>query len=197
MDLIITDKQWEVYLSKYQNLLRLISQKISGDLMTASPEDNYSELCMAALDSIKGYHKKTGIPVDEFLETKLFDQYTKSSLWHYKAHKGVNLTKKMPFRNAHFSIHPVTNDTGENDYTYDPVDNSLEASSTVVFDDMFNLQDPIVSKVISAIMADPNVLKSSGKVNTYRLIKPTGLKIEEINKAVRKIESILEKNFQV
>ena len=193
MKLQITDKHWEIYLGKYQNLMRLISQKISGDLMLANPEDNYAELCMAALDSIRGYHKKTGIPIDEFLDTKLFDQYTKSSLWHFKAHKGVNLTKKMPFRNSHFSINVNEDDEKE----FDPPDVSLEASSTLVFDDMFNLKDPIVNKVISAIMADPNVLKSSGRVNTYRLLKPTGLRIEEINKAIKKIESILEKNFQV
>ena len=194
MELTVTDKQWEIYLGKYDGLMRLISKKISGDLMTASFEDNYSDLCIAAIESIKGYHKKTGIPVDEFLETKLFDQYTKSVLWHKKASKGVKLTDKMDFRNAHFSIHPVETEEGLSGY--EVPDTSLAASSTLIFDDMFNSEDPLVSKVISAIMADPRVLKTSGRVNTYRLIKPTGLKIEEINKAVKKIESILQKNFK-
>jgi hypothetical protein len=42
--------------------------------MTASVEDNYAELCVAALESINGFNKKTGKSFEEMFETKYIDQ---------------------------------------------------------------------------------------------------------------------------
>ena len=81
----ITDEQWSIYLEKYDRLIWTIARKISGDDAVANVDDNYADLCVAAINSIVAYNKKTGIAVDEFLTTKLVDQYTKTVLWNLKA----------------------------------------------------------------------------------------------------------------
>ena len=71
----LTTEQWDLYLKKYKNLMWRISHLISGDSMLASLEDNYSDLNIAAIESINGFHKKTGESFDEMINNKLFDQY--------------------------------------------------------------------------------------------------------------------------
>ena len=91
---MITDEQWKIYWDKYEGLIYTIAKKISGDIATASFDDNVSYLKMAALESIKGFQKKTGSTVDEMLQEKLFDQYTKTCLWNAKNTLGDTLVKR-------------------------------------------------------------------------------------------------------
>ena len=100
----LTNDQWAQYEERYGKLMRTISFKISGDAAIANPEDNYSELCIAAIESINAFKKKTGKGFDEAFDTKLFDQYTKTVLWNRKAKKGIPLSKRMEFRNRHISM---------------------------------------------------------------------------------------------
>ena len=100
----LTDEQWALYEERYGKLMHTISMKISGDEAIANHEDNYADLCIAALESIEGFKKKTGEDFDEAIDNKLFDQYTKTVLWNRKAKKGIPLSKKMDFRNKHYSI---------------------------------------------------------------------------------------------
>ena len=85
----LTDDQWRYYEQRYGKLMKMISSRISGDEALANPEDNYSDLCIAALESIEGFRKKTGESFDVAMNNKLFDQYTKTVLWNRKAKKGI------------------------------------------------------------------------------------------------------------
>ena len=192
----ITDEQWSIYLEKYDRLILTIARKISGDDAVANVDDNYADLCVAAINSIVAYNKKTGIAVDEFLTTKLFDQYTKTVLWNLKAKKGIPLTAKMDFRNRHFSISEVgANRDSETDF--DIEDTRSSDVNEFMVPDIFEYQDDDVKTIIKTIIDDPSVIDSKGNLKVFALIKPTGLSIHAVKRAVGKIENILGKQYEL
>jgi len=188
----ITDDHWLLYLKKYDKLLWTIARKISGDEAVANIEDNYCDLCVAAMNSIVSYARKENMEISDILNTSGFDKYTKTVLWNYKAKKGVPLTNKMSFRNKHISI----DNFWEDEESSFEIEDTSFSSSSMVIDDMFTDIDADVQKVINAILNDPEVLGPKGKVKLYSLIKPTGLSIHAVNSAVDKIEKILNKNYR-
>ena len=185
----ITDEQWKRYLDRYENLLWKISAKISGDEMTASREDNFSDLTIAALESITGFEKLTGKAFDEAIEDTNFDKYTKTVLWNRKNKKGVPLSKKMKFRNKHFSI---SGDSGEGDFDIEDTRANINLSS-VAIRYAFSEKPAYVKKVINAIVKDPSVVDCEGKVRYHALLRPTGLTIHFVLKAVDEIRDTLNR----
>lgn len=101
--MIVNEEQWKKYEEKFGKLLHTISKNINGDPMIASHEDNYADLCIAALESIKGFKKKTGRDFDEFIDSKLFSGYTKTCVWNFKCSKGNKLKARYGLRNRSVS----------------------------------------------------------------------------------------------
>jgi len=168
---------------------------MSGDLALAHPDDNMSDLKIAAIESIKGFNVKTGQNFEEMMENKLFDQYTKTVLWNRKNKIGVKLTKRMPFQNKMVSIDaPIGEDE---DSKFDLEDTRIDGSvSSMVLEDMFQAEDDDTKKVLKAIAHDPSVLDSHGNLKVYALLQPTGLTIHTVRKAVSKIERILNSKYE-
>ena len=197
----LTDEQWALYEERYGKLMHTISMKISGDDAIANHEDNYADLCMAALESIEGFKNKTGEDFDVAINNKLFDQYTKTVLWNRKAKKGIPLTKKMNFRNKHYSI--------DNEFGYDNVEGSgnlherIEdnrsgfGASAVELEDFTESQPDDVRKVINAILKNPGILSKEGIFNHAAIRRATGLSVNYTNKAVDKLKKSLRKNYEV
>lgn len=184
----VTDEQWERYLDQYNGLLWTIARKISGDEIVASIEDNYADLCLAAIESIRGYELKTGKAFDEAFGEKLFDQYTKTVLWNRKNKKGLPLTKRMPFRNKHVSI----SSTEDFEKGFDIDDDSWAKDvSSINLEDMFGGSDEDVKKVVATIVKDPSVVTKEGKVKANTLVAKTGLSAYFVNKALEKIGDTL------
>ena len=100
----LTPSQWEKYEKQYKGLMYRITQLISGDVVVANTEDSYAELCLAAIESINGFHRKTGEDFDEMWENPLFDKYTKTCLWHSKNNRGKRISKKIPMLRKTFSM---------------------------------------------------------------------------------------------
>ena len=189
----LTNEQWALYEERYGKLMHTISMKISGDDAVATHEDNYSDLCVAAIESVSGFEKKTGMSFDEAFDTKLFDQYTKTVLWNRKAKKGVPLTKRMNFRNKQVSLDsdPWSED-GNIHQAIEDTKSNLDLSA-IDFKDFMKDQPKDVKKVVSAIIKDPNILANDGKINYSALTKPTGMSIHYVKKAVNKIKDVLDK----
>ena len=189
----LTNEQWALYEERYGKLMHTISMKISGDDAVATHEDNYSDLCVAAIESVSGFEKKTGMSFDEAFDTKLFDQYTKTVLWNRKAKKGVPLTKRMSFRNKQVSLDsdPWSED-GNIHHSIEDTRSNLDLSA-IDFKDFMKDQPKDVKKVVSAIIKDPNILANDGKINYSALTKPTGMSIHYVKKAVNKIKDVLDK----
>lgn len=197
----LSDEQWALYEERYGRLMHTIAMKISGDEAIASHEDNYADLCIAALESIEGFKNKTGQDFDEAIDNKLFDQYTKTVLWNRKAKKGIPLTKRMDFRNKHYSIdqdHLAGVDespTGSHERIEDP--RSSFAASSIELEDFTESQPEDVKKVIKAIMKNPSILSNDGIFNHASIRKATGLSIHYTNKAVNHLKNSIRKNYEV
>lgn len=194
----LTDEQWALYEERYGKLMHTIAMKISGDDAVASHEDNYADLCIAALESIEGFKNKTGEDFDEAINNKLFDQYTKTVLWNRKAKKGIPLTKRMPFRNSLVSLDVDHMDIGVSnlhDRLEDPKA-AFEASS-MELEDFTKSQAEDVKKVLNAIIKNPGLLARDGSINNSAVKKNTGLSIHYTNKAVDQLKKSLKRNYEV
>jgi len=179
---MIDSKQWEMYEGKYGKLMHTISRSISGDAIVATWEDNYGDLCVAALDSIKGFSKKTGKSFDEMIGTKLFDQYTKTCLWHVKGNKGAKITKKYPVTKYTVSLndHPeVFSLSGEEN-------NSVEAEDflTALAKGFTKLE----KNVVSAIVQNPEFVNDKGCIVMSKVSRCVEASTYLVKKALNSIE---------
>ena len=182
----LTTEQWDLYLKKYKNLMWRISHLISGDSMVASIEDNYSDLNIAAIESINGFHKKTGQSFDEMIETKLFDQYTKTCLWTAKARKGIKLSERMPFRNRHLSIDELRQDE---EMAFDIADvSAVRDTHRIEADDIVNTYDYKIKRVIKALEEDPDLMSESGNVKITPLAKKLGVSASKVKNVIKFLE---------
>jgi len=196
----LTDKQWALYEERYGKLMHTISKKISGDNALASHEDNYADLCIAALESIEGFKKKTGEDFDTAINNKLFDQYTKTVLWNRKAKKGIPLTKRMDFRNKQYSLdHSFLHSDGETQGIHDRIEDTRAQydASAVDLEDFTNEQPEDVKKVINAILKNPKILSRDGTLNHSALRNSTGLSVHFTNKAVSKLKQSIRKDYEI
>lgn len=202
---MITDSQWKTYLSKYEKLMWKISRMISGDPTIANIEDNFSDLSVSALESIKGFKKKTGQEFDDFIQSKLFDGYTKTCLWKHKAKKGALLTKRMPFTNKLKSLnftYPKTNsgsgfiiyaNTTDSPFEYFIEDkNSGSGIDNFIIRDQVKDLDNAACKIVDLILNNEDVLTTNLRVNCAAISRESDLSIHEINKSLDNLRNKLE-----
>ena len=196
----LTEQQWALYEERYGKLMHTIAMKISGDDAIASHEDNYADLCIAALESIEGFEKKTGEKFEQAINNKLFDQYTKTVLWNRKAKKGIPLTKRMAFRNKQHSIDNSLfyNEKEGGRSSHDIIEDTRAgyAASSVELKDFTESQPENVRKVINAIMKNPTILAKDGTINHSAIKKQTGLSIHYTNKAIEQLKKSMKRNYE-
>lgn len=194
----LNEEQWALYEERYGKLMHTISSKISGDNAIANHEDNYADLCVAALESIEGFEKKTGQGFDEAINNKLFDQYTKTVLWNRKAKKGIPLTKKMDFRNKHFSIDSSPHgDEGMNFVESIEDSKAQYDASAVDLEDFTDGQPEDVKSIINAILKNPGILSKDGSINHSALRSSTGMSVHFTNKAVDTLKKSIRRDYGV
>lgn len=195
----LTNEEWATYEKRYGRLMHTISRKISGDPAIANPEDNYADLCIAALESIEGFNKKTGLSFGEAMDTKLFDQYTKTVLWNRKAKKGIPLTKKMPFRNRHVSLDIDHQGSGGMPNLHERVEDprAVYDSSSIDLEDFTKAQPEDVQKVMNAILKNPGILSRDGSINHSAVRNFTGLSVHYTNKALAELKQSIKRNYEI
>ena len=169
---MISSDQWEKYEEKYGRLMHKISRNISGDAAVASLEDNYGDLCVAALESIKGFQKKTGQNFDEMFGSKLFDQYTKTCLWHLKGSKGAKITRRYPVTKKTLSIghQRRDDDTSEGGEVWQVSANEASSLESInFFKEVLPSLSSTQKSMVNNIIKDPTLILGSGKVNISKL----------------------------
>lgn len=183
----ISPEQWELYEKKYGKLMWKIAHRISGDPMTASLEDNYSDLTIAAIESVRGFNKKTGKTFDEMFPLKLFDQYTKTCLWTMKAKKGIGLTERMPFRNKHIYLSATSlDDTGE---VLDVPDTSALARYThLIAKDVYDSFDSQTKKAIKLLETNQDLMTAEGSIKETRLAEAMDISLAKVKKIIERIK---------
>lgn len=165
-NMTVTDEQWQKIDKKYGGLIWKISYKISGDNAIANLEDNHSDLQVAALDAIAGFKKKTNLTTDEFIGTKLFDQYFKTCLWNFKNNKGGKISKK----------YHLTRDTVSTS-EYEDIIQECENSSRGQFYNFDAIEifpfklSSLEKQVVDLVVTEPIMLKDNGSLNLSMISK--------------------------
>ena len=175
-------EQWALYEQKYKGLMYRITQLISGDYVVANREDSYAELCLAALDSINGFYRKTGEGFDEMWENPLFHKYTKTCLWHSKNNRGKKISKKIPMLSKTFSI----------DHKH--VDSQVykeDTHSDMYFDDVRGNLGYNESRALDVILESNKLLTSGGRVNVMALSRELDVSWAKAKKLVSSISKVL------
>ena len=171
-----------------------IAHRISGDTMTASVEDNFSDLCIAALESINGFHKKTGKSFEEMITMKLFDQYTKTCLWTAKARKGIKLSDRIPFRKKHLSLDAMRDDP---DCGFDVSDASATSRYTMIdARDMYESYDGKIKKLVDALETNPDFMTAQGDIKLDPLSKFLKVPISKVKRMLKIMEEKNERSYQ-
>lgn len=188
----LTETQWEFYLKKYKNLMWKISHMISGDPTISSLEDNYSDIMLAALESINGFHKKTGMSFDEMVKTKFFDQYTKTCLWTAKARKGNGIKKNYPVTNKKISLSISETDTSSvtsGQAFVDTIEGKQEMNpeTLLAYSEIFDSLTDEDTELLKVISDNPDVISFSGKLRVKTLAKKSRLSIRKVEKILNNL----------
>ena len=196
----VTDQQWAQYENKYKNLMWKISHMISGDNAISTPEDNYADLQITALESIRGFHKKTGATVDDMLKDGNFDKYTKTCLWHLKGSKGAKITRRYPVTKKTLSIGQPGDGGGSNDYIAGEVwqveANDASSLETVnFFKEIIPSLSATQKSMVDNIVKDPTLILGSGKVNISKLAKSVHISWQECKKDLGLLERKIKSNL--
>ena len=182
-------EEYYVYLEKkYKNLIHNICNNISGDnAVYSSKEDNTQELLIKCIEATYAFSKKVDNPnINEFIRTKLFDQYLKTCLWNLKNNVGNNIVRKGELYNA---IHIDSLKEGEG-YT-DVPDTCGYYDFDASIKELFDTPSPKVKQVLTLILSDPGLLKGTGSLNISKLSRRMNIPWKESKKIVTKIELLL------
>lgn len=151
MNVMITvnNEDWSRYTDKYEKLMWTVARNISGDRAIADLETNYADLCVAALDSIRGFHKKTGESFEEMMKNILFDKYTKTVLWNYKNKKGNYLKKR----------YNINSSSVELDSNINIADDNIIGSYNNYMESILNKCDKVSKEYLDDICKNPNLIE--------------------------------------
>ena len=157
--------------------------------MLASIEDNFSDLTIAAMESINGFNKKTGKQFDEMINMKLFDQYTKTCLWTAKARKGIKLSERMPFRNKHVSLDEMRSSDNGDDKKFDVADASAALRFTrLEATDIYNSYDIKIKKLIDILERHPEFMTDKGDLKLGPIAKAMNIPVNKVCKLIKIME---------
>jgi len=187
-DIDISPEQWDHYENRYGKLMWKISHKISGDKAISEPEDNYGDLCITAIESIRGFHKKTGESVEEMFGNKLFDAYTKTCLWHKKNSKGANITKKFPLTNKTFSMSGAQDSQPDEDSVFTIEDPAPGPDMSLEIYELFGKFNHTQGVILDEISRDPSIIMGTGRINMSKLSKITGLPSDKLKFEIGNME---------
>lgn len=169
-----------------------ISHMISGDPTISSLEDNYSDIMLAALESINGFNKKTGMSFDEMMGTKYFDQYTKTCLWTAKARKGNGIKKNYPVTNKKVSLTVHDSDTssinsGESYIESIEAEANMNPDILLAYSEIFDSFSDDDTQLLKVISDNPDVISFSGRLKVKTLAKKSKLPIRKVEKILNNL----------
>lgn len=78
---MIDNEDWDYLQDKYKKLIDYIAMRIYSD-HAHDKEDLVSILNLSIFSAVKGYQKKTGEKIKEFIRTPMFGKYLKVVLWN-------------------------------------------------------------------------------------------------------------------
>lgn len=170
-----------------------IAHHITGDY-SLSIEDSIQNLWLAVYDAISGFERqdngKNG-KVDDFIKTKGFDKYLKSTLWNCKNKVGASIKQKYAFQKNAYpivnradlhtkSMGGLRNQRGDNDIE-DPKASWMSIGEED-FNDLAGSLDENQKVVLDAIVNHPECMMDNGKLNFKAIVNITGISPFKLNK---------------
>ena len=181
---ILNEQQWNSIHEKYDRLFWKISHWISGDIATASLEDNYQDLRLITLGIVAAYERKTGKKFDEFFGTKLFDQYFKTGLWNFKNNKGAKIKDR-------YALTKYAVSANDNEEVLQIVDKK-SASWAQYYSEVLEKFDGLPKVLLKELYEDPTLLMSNGKLNIKALSERLKLSIWNTKRLLRKVQKVIK-----
>ena len=181
----VNDEQWSLIHYKYSGLMWTISHKISGDAAISSPEDNYADLQIAALDAVAGFEKKTGRAFDEFWGDKLFDQYFKTCLWNMKNNKGKRIAKKYPLTKNTVNL-------GDYEEVLDIASKEhLSLENNLFLEEIVYILSGDQRRLLNLLVQDPTAIKLNGRINRSKVARELGIPWRHIDIILNSMSKII------
>ncbi len=185
----ISSEQWELILNQYDRLFWKIAHRISGDNAISALEDNYQDICIAALNAVAGFEKKEGRKFDDFWGEIGFDKYIKTVVWNAKNSKGKQITKRYPLTKGVVSVfenEEVLNLEGHKATTVE---------SPAIVRELSKQLDDEQKECVKMLLEDGSLIHPSGKINTSQLSRQLGISWRKAKKLLVSIAEIMNNDL--
>lgn len=161
-----------------------IAHSISGDY-AIEHEDCVQALWIAVIDAIDGFtRQKDGIngAIEDFINTKGFDQYIKTVLWNCKNKCGADIKKKYSIQRDVVPIISNPHKGEDNEYHIEPVDDSQNwiVTGETIFNDWKDSLTNDERRMVSTILNNPDSVTEDGKIILKVLAKELDIPYHKI-----------------
>lgn len=210
-DPVLDENKWTILTDKYGALFYKISHQISGDTMYGF-EDTLQDYYFVSIDAIKGFERllKSGTiqgmehctdwDFFKYVDSRPFDKYYKTCLWHYKAKTGQGIVARRDINRAlSFSDYPqgvykANFLTEVYKGGYDPDFNNkgwiepiyeADYDSSIYLSELKAKFNGSKAEIIDAIVSNPDVLMNTGRLNVDYLAEILSLKPHQVRKELK------------
>jgi hypothetical protein len=192
----IREDQWLKIYGKVKNLLYTIASKISGDPALCDIEDLESDLKIIIIEAINGFSKKTGQTLDEFIDSKLFNQYLKTSLWNYKNNRGAKIQKKRNIRkfislDSDSESYLKSGGKDSSETGLNVVDKKINETTETEIEEFFSCLTKQELHIIEVITENPDLVKKNGKINRTLLCEIQNKNWREVDADLDRISKLV------
>jgi len=171
---------------RYEDLMFYISARISGDVGSASPEDNVQELWVSLMSAVETFGRLNGYDsYEEFKDDSSWNKYAKTALWNSKNSRGKRISKKYNITRDTVSTHGNEEVLQMADAAPDCLDTNMyieELSGRLGYDEICTVR---------AILENPGYVKANGKLNRLAIGKDMGWTWAETDKVLNSLSEKL------
>ncbi len=187
---MLTELQYNELDNRYGKLLYKIAHWISGDVATATIEDNVPELWLSLFETINTFTRLNADAYPEgyedFKDTAHWNKYVKTALWNNKNSRGKKITQK-------FNIQRDTVSTWGNDEVMEKEDYSYESVDFEMFlEDLPKLLNENELHAVRLLVENPNLINEQGDANKSALARELGITWADADNTIKAIGAKLQ-----
>lgn len=176
---MLTELQYNELEDRYGKLLYKIAHWISGDVATATIEDNVQELWLSLFETINTFTRLNSDAYpdgyEDFKDTAHWNKYVKTALWNNKNSRGKKITQK-------FGIQRDTVSTWNNEEVMEKEDMSFESIDFSLFlEDLSNFLTPKEETIVRLLVSNPDMVTETGNANKSALASNLSLTWSDVD----------------
>ena len=187
---MLTELQYNELEDRYGKLLYKIAHWISGDVATATIEDNVQELWLSLFETINTFTRLNSDAYpdgyEDFKDTSHWNKYVKTALWNNKNSRGKKITQK-------FNIQRDTVSAWNNEEVMEKEDVSYESTEFNIFlEDMSNFLSPKEENIVRLLVSDPDMINDCGNANKSALASKLNLVWADVSRTLETLGAKLQ-----